>query len=615
MNLKIFIAQVNVVAGNPKANYERMSYAIKQACHENNGADVIVFPEMNLPGYLLGDMWERHSFLYECMHYEKKILDLSRQYPETLIAFGNVKTNLWDTQEDGRSKKHNCCVVVLNGEIVKTYVKTLQPNYREFDDNRHFYDFRKYLFDTLNSEGYQTYCDAIKTHYAPVEFKGHKLGFMLCEDGWENDYTFSPMEHISKKADLIFNISCSPFTRGKYKARNKAFNDLFDKYKVPIVYVNSVGIQNNGKNIYTFDGDSGLYNEGKFTSLGAPFQEFITELNFHDHKSKNLMHYDEIGMLKMSLIKGIRMFLEQSKIKKVVIGASGGIDSAVVASLFAEILPPKDIYLVNMPSKFNSDTTKDLAKQLADNIGCNYNIIPIQESVNQTVQQLEENGFIITDFVKENIQARDRSSRILAGVSASVGGVFTCNANKSEFTVGYTTLYGDLGGFLAPLADVWKTDVYKLAKYINNFKVKDIIPQGSIDVKASAELSDTQNVDKGQGDPIIYEYHDKLFYSWTERWNRWTPEDVLESLLRGDLEKDLGVENKIIETYFNGEVKLFIEDLERWWNLFDGFAYAKRIQSPPNITVSRRSYGFDLRETQIPPFYSQRYCELKNKII
>lgn len=219
--------------------------------------------------------------------------------------------------------------------------------------------------------------------------------------------------------------------------------------------------------------------------------------------------------------------------------ASGGIDSAVSAALYTKILGPENVLLVNMPSIYNSQTTKNLSARLAENLGCLYTIIPIQEAVDHTIQQLSQTPIInrstkeelhleVTPIVAENIQARDRSARILVGVAAAFGGGFTCNANKSEMTVGYSTLYGDQAGFLAALADLWKHQIYDLAYFMNTHIYKrKVIPQETIDIIPSAELSFDQAVDEGKGDPIIYPYHDYLFKAFMEHWNRATPEDIL----------------------------------------------------------------------------------------
>ena len=338
--------------------------------------------------------------------------------------------------------------------------------------------------------------------------------------------------------------------------------------------------------------------------------------NFGD---KGYNDTEDIKILHDAIVYGTKEYMEQMGIKKVVIGASGGIDSSVVSAIMSEILPPSNILLVNMPSKYNSMLTKDAAAKLASNIGCPYKVIPIQDSVDLTKSQLKKVGLDLNSFAIENVQARDRSSRILAACSASFGGVFTCNANKSEMTVGYATLYGDVAGFLSPIADLWKGQVYELARYINKMKGYDLIPKSSIDVKPSAELSNKQDITKELGDPLIYPYHDKLFdklfATWIERWNRYAPEEILNLYKEGLLEQDIEYDGNINDLFRTSAA--FIEDLERWWNCFSGLSVAKRIQSSPVISVSRRSYGFDMRESQIPAqyTYTSKYKKMKEEIL
>jgi len=627
---KICLAQMDVTPGHPNNNTTKMLGMIKDA--KRDGSDIIVFPEMSIPGYFIGDIWERNSFLKECESCGEKIRDSAEGI---IVIYGNVAVDWNEKNEDGRVRKYNACFVAEDREWVKPLpslsnrnyiIKTLQPNYREFDDNRHFYDYRKY-------------CGSANPLHLPINLKdGFSIGCMLCEDGWDTDYSDSPIDSLADNCcELLVNISCSPFTQGKNSKRNRIFSEKAKSHRIPMVYVNCVGLQDIGKTVYTFDGESCIYDiNGNIFTPYKSFEEGWETFSIKNELSERCMDFttvnsfenDGIGKLYESVKYGTGKFMDRLGIDKVVIGASGGIDSALSAAIFSQILPKENITLVNMPSKYNSDTTKDLAKELAENIGCNYRVTCINESVELTGGQIwttfqtkNEAGYmgyrtkVLTPFMLENVQARDRSSRILAAWAALEGGVFTCNANKSEMTVGYTTMYGDLGGFLAPLSDLWKTQVYEMSEWFNE-NVAPIIPKGSIDIMPSAELSNEQNVDFGQkGDPIRYPYHDLLFKSWIERWDRATPEDILEWQIQGVLEKELGWESdsKILYYMFGDDKEAFVIDLERWWNCYQGLAVAKRIQAPPVLAVSRRAFGFDHREAQVGVIYTEKYYELKNE--
>ena len=238
--------------------------------------------------------------------------------------------------------------------------------------------------------------------------------------------------------------------------------------------------------------------------------------------------------------------------------------------------------------------------------------MPIQESVDWTVKQLEGVGLEVSSFVRENIQARDRSSRILAAIAACVGGVFTCNANKAESTVGYATLYGDAAGFLSALADLWKFQVYNLARHLNEkiFR-REVIPQGIIDIVPSAELSNAQNVDEGKGDPLKYPYHDFLFKAFAEKNS--TPEEILTWYSQGVVEKNIGCEFGLVEKFFP-TAEDFINDLERWWKQFTVAGVAKRIQSPPILAVTDHPFGARA-ESQNGVHFSKKYFELKKILL
>lgn len=619
------LVQMEVLPGRPAENAARMLEFIGQAISDQ--VELIVFPEMAVPGYLIGDEWEHDAFLREC---EKCCAELRAASTGIVSIFGSVGLDWRRRNEDGRVRKYNALFVAQDGRFAgplngpyEFAIKTLQPNYREFDDSRHFFDLRKLALEENKR---------LDELAAPIKTRLGLLGCMLCEDAWDMDYCISPFSLLAGTGcDLFVNISASPFTLNKNHKRNKVFSAHAVKQKRPLIYVNNVGIQNNGKTVFTFDGGSCVYDShGRQVRCETPFEESCLTLDVPFERGAAFgepldLRQDGAAEICDAILYGTRKFMELCGVRKITVGASGGIDSAVVAALYSRILAPEDLLLVNMPSRFNSATTRGLARSLADNLGCYYTDIPIEESVALTRNQID--GLALTGarvgagrnlklsgLALENVQARDRSSRILAAVSAAFGGVFTCNANKSEATVGYTTLYGDLGGYLANIADLWKTEVYQLASHLNEHVFsKEVIPCGCMRVTPSAELSEAQNVDLNLGDPLIYPYHDLLFKSWIEWWHRATPEEILAWHDEGMLEEKLGYQGRIADLFGDSNAS-FVADLERWWNLYKGMGQVKRIQAPPVLAVKRRAFGFDHREAVMKPHYTSKYAELKRKL-
>ncbi len=637
---KIGMAQMEIQPGAPSVNGARMLDILTEA--RGLGVDILIFPEMCIPGYLLGDMWERNAFLRECELWSDRII-AATQGPGPAVVFGTVIADWKCKGEDGRVRKYNGYIVAQNGQALqhpglhRSYgIKTLLPNYREFEESRHFYDTRK-----LALEVQVPWDSLLEPIPIPLQGRDWKAGVLLCEDAWEADYAQKPLEVLGRKGcDFLLNLSCSPFTQGKNEKRRRVFESRVRAIGVPLYYVNGVSLQNNAKTLYTFDGRSTAYGpDGVVLAEMSAFADDMLVLPLAMEKplastpapltsqpSALTVPSPRIGEIHQALRYAAKQFLASIGQSKVVIGISGGIDSAVAAALYREILPPENLLLVNMPSHFNSVTTRKLAQAVAANLGCLYAEVPIEDSFVLTQEQIHgldirsrdgslQSTLALQGLGLENIQSRDRGGRILPAVAAAFGGVFTCNANKAELTVGYTTLYGDLGGYLALLGDLWKSEVYALGRYLNDHVYKyAAIPEGCFTVVPSAELSANQAVDEGKGDPLIYPYHDRLFHSWVQRWNRVTPEEILEWYAAGTLNQNLACEGVDAQALFP-DAKAFILDLEKWWELYNGMAVAKRVQAPPIVAVSARAFGFDHRDSMGSPFFSSRYRELRAKML
>jgi NAD+ synthase (glutamine-hydrolysing) len=618
------LVQMEVVPGAPRGNTRRMLEAIARA--RADGVALVVFPELAVPGGLIGDAWERPAFLREC---EACGEELRAAAQGLVVAFGNVSIDWTRRNEDGRARTYNTLFFAEDGKWLRPegtdlpgVVKTLQPNYREFEDARYFCDTRR----LAGERGV-----ACETLIAPVATRhAGRIGGLLCEDAWENDYAVSPGRILAAKgAERLLVASSSPFTRGKPGKRFRVCQALARTVRLPVLYVNPTGVQDIGKTVYTFDGGSGAYDAaGRVTEGPRPFTEGALTLEVPAGgaafaAAETTVIGDGIGDLAQAILFGCGGFMRRLGIRRVVIGISGGIDSAVSAALYGRLLAPEDLLLASLPGPFTSATTRALAHQVARNLGCRFAELPIGDGVALTQRQFTRlplsgtagrgaSSLTLDAGALENVQARDRGSRVLAAAAAAFGGVIACNANKSEITVGYGTLYGDILGWLALLGDLWKGDVYALGHHLNaSVYGREVIPAGCFDVVPSAELSAAQAVEQGLGDPLNYPYHDCLFRAWVERWERATPEEILEWYLAGELERQLGYAGRVRDLF--PDAGSFIADLERWWNLHQGLAVAKRMQAPPVLAVSRRAFGFDLREAQLGPRYTERYRMLRRQ--
>ncbi len=621
--LKIAVAQIEVVPGRPDRNLETCLNFQRRAL--SGGADVVVFPELCLSGYLIGDLWEEESFVRDCVAMGEELAAASEG---GVTCFGNVGVTPGTVGEDGRPRRYNGAWISAFGKLLRHPVldlsfwpKSLLPNYREFEETRHFFDLRR----LAQARGIPPE-EAVQPAVVTLRGRTFRLGVYLCEDGWHEDYRFDvPGLLVRHGAEVLINLSASPFTLGKESKRHRVFSAQASGLGRPLVYVNCAGMQNNAKTLFSFDGNSTVYDAEGIPLFQAP--DFTEALAIVDLTVKGTpcppAADDRIEKIHQCLVNTVGTFMRRSGLERVAVGVSGGIDSAVSAAFFTHLLGPENVLLVNMPSEFNTETTKGLAAELVTNLGTWSAVIPIGESVALTRQQMDglvierpgaQQTLTLSGFHLENVQARDRSARILAALAAAFGGVFPSNANKAETTVGYATLLGDHAGFMAPFADLWKHQIYALGEHLNQevFQ-REVIPQGVFDLRPSAELSDAQNPETGGGDPLVYWYHDKLFQAWMQQWHRAAPEEILEWYADGTLKERLGLERPI-EALFS-DPRAFIEDLERWWRLFKGMGVVKRLMAPPVAAVCRRAFGFDYREAVLQPYLTRRYLALREALL
>lgn len=590
----IHLAQIDVTAGRPDKNLWKIQDLLKKTPEDT----LTIFPEMAVSGYMIGDDWLREDFVRECEAMNREILDILKERWQAAIWW-NIETDTNKKNTDGSIRKYNSAYIAQNGKLLDVRQKTLLPNYRMFDDERYFTS----LIDKAAEEEKN-----IWEYYAPVEIEiegvKYKVSTLICEDIWNinRDYPLNPVALTKEYSpDLMAVVSASPFGTEKRKFRDKLLR--LQSQDTSLAYVNPIGSQNIWKTIHVFDGGSSLYQNWKYIRWIRDYSE--------NSVSETLEEKEEMQEIFEALVYGLKKFWENTGKKKFVIGLSGGLDSALVAYLLVEAIGAENIIAVNMPSKFNSDTTKDLAEQTAENLGIKYLVSPIQSIVDEEIALIEQTtGKEVSSFDKENIQARTRGIR-LAGIAANQNALFTNNGNKDEVAIGYATLYGDVAGAIAPIWDLYKDlQVRPLARYINQRSGKEIIPEKIIEMQPTAELSDMQNPESGGGDPFNYEFLWKI--NWATIEKKMTPESILRAYANKTLKETLWL-SKEIEEYFP-DAKSFIEELEKIWNL-QKRAVFKRIQAPAIIQVSRGSFGFDYREAMNEPYFGEAYYKLKEQIL
>ena len=551
--MRIGLLQLNPTIGAFAANREKLVRAYAEAVAR--GAELVLAPELFLCGYPPRDLLLREDFVEANL---AALDETAANIGEIPLCVGYVEKN---SERPGRALK-NAAAVLQNGKIIWRTTKSLLPTYDVFDEDRYFEPAKK---------------------VEPFVFNGKKLGITICEDIW-NDEDFWPerlyrrdpvKELVAQGAELILNLSASPWHDGKERTRLEMLRRVARDEKIPLAQVNATGANDE----LIFDGHSvALDARGEVIALGKGFAEEILVVNLVPGAPASCRLGNELAgrdagapgvdfppreeLLFSALSLGIRDYVRKCGFKSVLLGLSGGIDSALIAVIAADALGAENVRGVAMPARYSSSGSLTDAEQLAKNLGIRYDVLPIEPVFNAVEAQLQ-NVFAGTkpNEAEENIQSRLRGVTLMA-LSNKFGALVLTTGNKSEMAVGYCTLYGDMNGALAPIADVLKTDVYKIARWVN--REHEIIPTDSITKPPSAELR------PGQKD------QDSL-----------PPYEILDAILDLYVVKNLG-QAEIVAHGFDAAV---VNDVVNKIN----FSEYKRRQAAPGLKVSPRAFGMGRR--------------------
>ncbi|MGF1671573.1 MAG: NAD+ synthase [Balneolaceae bacterium] len=497
--MKIRLEQLNPVVGDSGGNSKKILQALQKA--ESNHIDLLILPEMAVTGYPAQDLLEKEAFRNICYKINNEIIHSTGK---TAILFGSLTPN-----KTGKGRKmFNSAILARNQDVLGVTHKTLLPTYDVFDDFRYFEPNNK--FECLSLDDF-------------------KLGVTICEDIWYNEnevqyhfYDINPAALLKEKgADVIINISASPFTKTKHENRVGMLRNHAKKLNLPVLYVNQVGAQTD----IVFDGDSmALDRNGEIKGYTTAFEEGFTDVNL-DKMNKNLetifvkknqTYPDRTEeRLYKAVLLGLNDYLKKTSVtNKVVIGLSGGIDSALTTVLAAEALGQENVTAITLPSLFSSKGSVSDSEKLAINLDIKLHKIEIKEIYNSFERSLAS-LFEGTDFgvAEENLQSRIRGD-ILMAYSNKFGDFLLATGNKSEYAVGYATLYGDMNGALAPIGDIYKSEVFSLACWLNDlYYEEEMIPENIIKKPPSAELRPEQ---KDTDSLPEYEILDDILYRYIE---------------------------------------------------------------------------------------------------
>lgn len=529
--MKIALAQLNYHIGNFTANNEKIITHITRA--KADGADLIVFAELAIGGYPAKDLLRNAQFIQQCTD---SLHEIAQVCQGISCVIGSPVIN---TDPEGKAL-YNAAVVLADGQIKNICKKSLLPDYDVFDEYRYFEPNRS---------------------ASCIDINGEKVALTICEDLWDdevsNSYVGDLMAALRKEnPSLIINIAASPFSYTHFENRVNVLRRNVIKTGCPLVYVNQIGAHTD----IIFDGRSlALDRNGNIMAELKRFAEDYTVLDIHA-KTPVLTEQkpSEIALIHQALLLGIRDYFRKSGFKKAVLGLSGGLDSAIVAALACEALGAENVLAVLMPSVYSSEHSLKDALNLVENTDCKHQIIPIKAIATAFDQTLAEAFTGRTpDLTEENIQARVRGT-ILMALSNKFGHILLNTSNKSEAAVGYGTLYGDMAGSLSVIGDVYKTQAYALARYIN--REREIIPLNTIVKPPSAEL----RPDQKDSDSL-------------------PPYAILDSILYQLIE----LEKSATEVVRSGFDETLVQRISTLLNN----AEFKRFQTPPILRVSPKAFG------------------------
>lgn len=543
--MKIAIAQLNYHIGNFESNQNKMISAIAKA--KQQGADIVVFAELAISGYPPRDFLEFDDFIERCW---KATEEVAKACVDIAAVVGLPTKNKAAT---GKAL-YNSAAFLSDGKISDVLHKSLLPTYDIFDEYRYFEP---------------------NTEFHCVDYKGKRLAISVCEDIWnigvDDLYSIKPMDELMKEnPDVMINIAASPFHTEQAERRKIILKANVDKYKLPLFYANHVGAQTE----LLFDGGSLAFNAQ--SELVGELNYFEEDLQVFDlEKLSELVTSEKkpekIALIHDALVMGLKNYFQKLGFKKATLGLSGGIDSAVVMALAAEALGAENVHPILLPSQYSSDHSIKDAEDLAKNLGSPYEIIPIK-SIYESFEKELKPHFKDLPFgiAEENIQARSRGVLLMA-LSNKFGYILLNTSNKSESAVGYGTLYGDMNGGLSVIGDVYKIDVFALARYIN--REQEIIPWNTINKSPSAELRPDQKDSDSLPD---YEILDTILFEYIE--NRKGPREIIA------MGYDEALVNRVLKLVNTTEYK--------------------RYQTPPVLRVSTKAFGMGRRMPIVAKYLS-----------